>query len=301
MAELRRLVTHSVHLGSIEWQSAARFDSISIISLSSPSALRRCLLFIPSLLSVELFPNFLNRIEESMEESHPFLEESSHEFKQNLSIKWLKPSRRFSFKGLWSTNLTLIASHFAVFVATSCVWGAIIISMILFSPQTVESHVQSTGSHSHNISFFASETDFLTCGHSVEEAKLRGCQYDILTNHWMPGQCTDELSVKEYQSDGSWFPYADENRTELLAVEELGDRPFYYTSMRDHIVHCAVLWRRQFRALSEGWKYVDSITADAEHTMHCADFLMAKAELPDYREMPIKVFVGKSGCHVRDV
>ena len=103
------------------------------------------------------------------------------------------------------------------------------------------------------------------------------------------------------KSDRSWFPYADESRTELLALEELGDLPYYYTSMRDHIVHCAMLWRRQFRALSEGWKYVDQITVDAHHTMHCANFLMEKAELQVYREQAIKVVVGKSGCHVREV
>jgi hypothetical protein len=127
------------------------------------------------------------------------------------------------------------------------------------------------------------------------------CQYDILTNHWLPGQCVDEFSIREYQSDGSWFPYADEQHTKRLAVEELGDLPFYYTSMRDHVVHCANLWKRQFRAMSEGWKHVDSVTVEEEHTMHCSDFLMKKAELPEYRQTPIKVFVGKSGCHVRDV
>jgi hypothetical protein len=157
-------------------------------------------------------------------------------------------------------------------------------------------------SQPHHIGFLASEIDYLTCGTSLQEAKSKGCLYDILSNHWIPNECADEFSIREYQSDGSWYPYNDENRTELLTREELGDRTFYYTSMRDHIVHCAALWRRQFRALSEGWRYLDSVLTDPEHTMHCSKFLVDMSDYgPDFRTMPIKVFVGHAGCHVRDI
>src|ERR1700712_5700323 len=71
--------------------------------------------------------------------------------------------------------------------------------------------------------------------------------------------------------------------------------------MRDHVVHCAELWSRQFRTLWEGWKYVDSVNVDLKHTMHCADILMSQANLPAYHEMPIKVFVDKPRCHVREI
>lgn len=189
--------------------------------------------------------------------------------------------------------------HGANFLATSCIWITVLI--LLGQHNAEHLAIQTNDPSAHRTSFLTPQTQYLTCGKSVQEAKSRGCQYDILTNHWMPNQCSDDFGVKEYQSDGTWLPFGDGNRTKELTVDELGDLPFYYTSMRDHVVHCAMLWKRQFRALSEGWKYVDSITVSAKHTGHCADFLMEKADVPVYRQTSIKVFVGSSGCHVRDV
>jgi hypothetical protein len=237
-----------------------------------------------------------------MEESRPFLRESSVELKRDSRFRWLKLGGRSGIISLWLKNP--VSSHSAVFIATSMVWGCIIIMIIYFSPRTFESVAKSTSlqPHKHNTGILATETKYLTCGDSLQEAKARGCEYDILSNHWIPSECADEFSIKEYQSDGSWFPFADVNRTVPLTREELGDRRSYYTSMRDHIVHCAVFWRRQYRALSEGWKYLDSMIVDPEHTMHCSQFLMDMSEYgPDFRTMPIRVFVGHAGCHVRDV
>lgn len=73
----------------------------------------------------------------------------------------------------------------------------------------------------------------------------------------------------------------------------------YYTNMRDHIVHCAVLWKRQFTAWKESWKYLDGVLVDEHHTMHCADFLVQMTDKgTDFRKVPISVVVGHEGCHV---
>lgn len=113
---------------------------------------------------------------------------------------------------------------------------------------------------------FTANAQLLTCGHSTEEAKSMGCRYDILSNHWIPGVCMDEEAVKEYQMDGSWYGYADRNRTQLLSYESMGDMDFYYTSMRDHIVHCAALWKKQFRAFYVERTNVDTLIGSYEHT-----------------------------------
>lgn len=115
---------------------------------------------------------------------------------------------------------------------------------------------------------------FLKCGTSVEEAKASDCEYDILANHWIPKPCPDSDAIKYYQADGSWHPYAQENRTELLNVEDLGELSHYYTSERDHIIHCAMLWRKQYTIFSKGRKNVDSVTADPVHTHHCIKYLI---------------------------
>ncbi|GAB1316885.1 hypothetical protein MFIFM68171_07095 [Madurella fahalii] len=143
------------------------------------------------------------------------------------------------------------------------------------------------------------------CGTTPDKAIRAGCKYDILSNHWVPGQCLDEAAVAEYQRDGSWLGYADSNRTQVLTVDEMGSMPegFYYTTMRDHIVHCASLWKKQFRAFAENRAVLDWVVADEEHTMHCAQFLVDMTETEgglDYRHMPIKVFVGYAPCWVRE-
>ncbi|KAL6909225.1 hypothetical protein GGI43DRAFT_380027 [Trichoderma evansii] len=233
-----------------------------------------------------------------MEETYPFIDDE--ELPRKLPEKtW------FYSRDSWTTNRLVPYCNFGV-LAVNC----ILLALILFTTLRTTHQISecSTQAHSNaatnqpstNASFFATHSGYLTCGHDKKEAKALGCEYDILTNHWLPGQCTDPKSIQDYQADGSWLPYADEARTKPLKVEDLGALDFYYTSMRDHIVHCATLWKRQYRALSEGWKYVDSITAGGEHAHHCAQFLMDMAEVEGYRTEPIKVFVGKSGCHVRE-
>ncbi|KAH8900093.1 hypothetical protein GQ53DRAFT_816119 [Thozetella sp. PMI_491] len=234
-----------------------------------------------------------------MDESQPFLEqEPIGGLEKNQYFRRTTRSRRISFMDMWSSKSKLFLSHFLVFAVTSCFWGVALVSVARNSNPQAQHH-PSAEMTAGNAKPLASKT-YLTCGNSLQEAKSLGCKYDILTNAWLPGQCTDLASIEEYQADGSWFPYADENRTQALTVDRLGDMEFYYTSMRDHIVHCAVLWIRQFRAFTEEWAYVDSITIDPEHTTHCAKFLMEQADLESYRDMPIRVFVGQSGCYANE-
>lgn len=228
-----------------------------------------------------------------MDESKPFIDK--HEL-----VVVEKEATRPSLRG----KRGFICSNVCTFIVTSVVWALITFSFIwrrncivdncAYKCRTISSPVQSS------LDFFAAHRGYLSCGHSNEEAKAFGCEYDILTNHWLPHQCKDAKSISDYQADGSWMPFADLARTEQLAVAELGDREFYYTSLRDHIVHCAMLWRRQYRAFSEGWKFVDSITADGNHTDHCSGFLMDMADLESFRAEPIVVSVGRSGCYVQE-
>ncbi|PYH90868.1 hypothetical protein BO71DRAFT_282368, partial [Aspergillus ellipticus CBS 707.79] len=140
---------------------------------------------------------------------------------------------------------------------------------------------------------------FKVCPNSTEQAKAMGCRYDILSNHWVPGECYDEAAIEDYKSDGSWFGYSDREWTERLSIDEMGEGPIYYSNMRDHIVHCAVLWRKQYRALYEQRKNLDSIIVDTHHTDHCSDFLIRMSnKFHDHRLDPIVVEVGYAGCYM---
>jgi hypothetical protein len=190
-------------------------------------------------------------------------------------------------------------AHVAVFLFTSIVWGLLLLLLVLIAKTShIENPFQPYPKTVHSI---FRNAKLFTCGNTTEEAKRAGCQYDILSNHWIPSLCMDQGAIEEYQTDGTWFGFADEGRTELLTIDAMGDLDFYYTSERDHIVHCAMLWRKQFRAFMEGRRFFDTIIADERHTIHCSQFLIDMTENgPDYWNRPIVTHVGHAGCLLRE-
>lgn len=231
----------------------------------------------------------------SENEAEPFLKDV--ELSQNVPPENLY--RRCFRRATDFCNIYLsypAVSHSLLFVLTSLFWGSyfIFIPSLNIGPRYLKHSERGN-------STIISNADYIHCGSSVEEARSRDCTYDILNNHWVPSSCIDGPAIQEYQADGSWYGYADWNHTRRLDIKTMGETPVYYTSERDHIVHCAMLWRKQYRALMDGRKYLDSIVVDAAHTMHCSKFLIEMTERgPDFSTMPIKVHVGFAGCHVRD-
>ena len=109
----------------------------------------------------------------------------------------------------------------------------------------------------------------------------------------------DEEFVQEYQDDGSWAAYADENMTQrITSIDEMSELDHYWTSPRDHINHCAVMWKKQFYTLFEDRPVFDEVITDPYHTEHCAEYLMYVTE-DDYKG-PTRVEVGFAGCWIRD-
>lgn len=153
-----------------------------------------------------------------------------------------------------------------------------------------------------------SHATLLTCGASVPEARARGCRYDLLLNNWVPAPCYAQEFVDEYadennysDSPGSnWGGFADEALTQPLTRHQMAEAPFYWTSLRDHIVHCAVLWKKQFATMYEfeARGVLDTVLASAGHTDHCAQYLM------DFGMRnwtgPTKTEMGFAGCWVKN-
>lgn len=234
----------------------------------------------------------------SAEESKPFLGAI------DATIGWrhrLKSQHKSDYspwvRELIST-LGRFTPHFTIFVATSFLWGFI----LLHQQHIAQQKCHFSQYHDLDIpSNFTSNASLITCGHSTPEARAKGCRYDILSNHWVPAICMDEEAVAEYQSDGLWFGFGDENKTQRLTIAAMSELDYYYyTSERDHIVHCASLWCKQYTAFFEGRRYMDTLIASKAHTMHCAQFLVSMTEEgPDYWNVPIKTHVGYAGCWVR--
>ncbi|KAL1866490.1 hypothetical protein Daus18300_006725 [Diaporthe australafricana] len=194
-----------------------------------------------------------------------------------------------------------ILPYLFVAIITSLLWSVVILFFVDIpraSTAAAEQKEPSSGSTGrYNITTNAHK---LTCGNSIPEAKTLGCKYDLLLNNWVPEPCYDKEWLDEYKEDDSWGGYADEAMTQRLSVEEMSERDHYWTSLRDHVNHCAMMWRKQFWALYEERKAFDTVISSPGHTDHCSQFLIDVTDNSRDWSHPTKTSMGFAGCWVRD-
>ncbi len=136
-----------------------------------------------------------------------------------------------------------------------------------------------------------------TCGKTVEEARERGCTFDLLTDNWLPPQCSraglDEfLAIRDGRSTYSfveplglnktgprWRYYVDPNQreeyTDGLEFAPIGGS-VYATTLGEHLTHCTFMLIRATEARASGDR-LDSLSSKVEHSKHCLLFLLEHA------------------------
>ncbi|KAM0285791.1 hypothetical protein ACHAQH_001253 [Verticillium albo-atrum] len=224
----------------------------------------------------------------SKNESRPFLSDDPSADEAN--VRFHQPNQ----------GRARIISHSIVCFVTSLFW----VLIILLTLPDSDAHYTSIDDaapkeqghvHRHNIT---SNARLVTCGNSTQEAKEAGCQYDILLNNWVPEQCLDQEFIDEYRDDQSWAAFSDKEMTKQISVDDMAEVDFYYTSRRDHVNHCAMMWKKQFYVLFDEAKAFDTIVASPGHTDHCAQFLMDAPE--DDWKGPTRTEMGFAGCWIRE-
>jgi hypothetical protein len=150
----------------------------------------------------------------------------------------------------------------------------------------------------------------LHCGNSSMEARALGCVFDLLTNNWMPGYCSDPETDAEYRawvldSDrqlGAWAFFHDAKAEHRVASEqELSDlvgTPVY-TTTENHLAHCAMLARRMHRLATGDIAAVAHNTF--AHTMHCTSAILkaiSTTEQPAAAQIGSTFDVGIVSCLV---
>lgn len=190
-----------------------------------------------------------------------------------------------------------IISHALVFLLTSFLWLPILY-LQSHPPSFLSSGLSKPGNPRHNVT---SNAHLLTCGNSSTQAREAGCEYDILLNNWVPQPCYDTEFILDYTDDESWGAYSspDLSPSSRLTPQQMSEAEFYYTSVRDHINHCGILWKKQFWVLFEERRAVDTVVASQGHTDHCAQYLM-DVEGGVGVEEATRVERGFAGCWVRD-
>lgn len=117
----------------------------------------------------------------------------------------------------------------------------------------------------------------LACGNSTAEAKAHGCSYDPLSACWLPKECPRDYNHEfSHFNNGKPFVYFyDEAATrQMKDYDEVGmnENGHYWTSVREHLVHCLYLLRRGHDVHMRGDR-LDSMLGSIEHVDHCTDFL----------------------------
>lgn len=119
-------------------------------------------------------------------ESAPFLDEAE---KPRLEHRNTRLSAARRTKASISSG---VASHLTICLITSFFWGALLHFITTDAVMEVRNVFPSP---------LIAGAKYLLCGHSTEEAKTLGCEYDILSNHWLPAPCMDQDAIREYQYD----------------------------------------------------------------------------------------------------
>ncbi|KAJ5807418.1 hypothetical protein N7447_010874 [Penicillium robsamsonii] len=122
------------------------------------------------------------------------------------------------------------------------------------------------------------ESQKYTCGNSTEEAKRRGCTFDVLSMNWLPEQCARDETQEfiDYAVNETWVYYRDRHAEHPIEgadeLSELGDK-FWWSTQREHLVHCAFMILRLHKVLERGGK-IDHLTGSFGHTKHCVMMLL---------------------------
>ncbi|KAH6862695.1 hypothetical protein B0T12DRAFT_407366 [Alternaria alternata] len=125
----------------------------------------------------------------------------------------------------------------------------------------------------------------LSCGSNPAEARTNGCTYDVLGNIWVPTPCLDTENLAEFKRMAPWLAY---------------DSDGYWTPVREHMIHCALMWRRLHDGFEKNGRLLDKHVIQMHHTEHCSQTLMEHLDMPTsfLDEIRTRTEAGYSSCQV---
>lgn len=111
----------------------------------------------------------------------------------------------------------------------------------------------------------------LDCGGSPEEAREKGCVYDVMMQDWVPEPCYDPILTEKYLAEGNWTWYADGDGKSIISEEEMrkGEHGSAWMATSYHKAHCVFSWLKIIRALRND-KGISQELLSYDHVLHCA-------------------------------
>ncbi|PSN64612.1 hypothetical protein BS50DRAFT_576044 [Corynespora cassiicola Philippines] len=143
----------------------------------------------------------------------------------------------------------------------------------------------------------------LSCGSSPAEARSNGCTYDVLGNIWVPTPCLDTENLADFKRMAEWQAYDSANATNRLTEQEMSEYIIpdgYWTPVREHMIHCALMWRRLHKGFEKDARLLDKHVLEYHHTEHCSLTLMEHLDMPTsfLDEIRTRTEAGYSKCQV---
>lgn len=130
-----------------------------------------------------------------------------------------------------------------------------------------------------------SDADILTpaviqdCGYSPQEARDRGCVFDVMMQLWTPKDCFDSVLSERFLEVGNWTWYADPGAEHVFTLEEMrkGEHDAVYVAQDYHITHCIYAWERLVRAMRTRAPLITELIS-YDHVIHCRHKTLQRAD-----------------------
>ncbi|EXJ66917.1 uncharacterized protein A1O5_10112 [Cladophialophora psammophila CBS 110553] len=122
----------------------------------------------------------------------------------------------------------------------------------------------------------------LDCGYSPEEARAKGCVYDVMMQDWVPEPCYDSILTERYLAQGNWTWYADGDGKIIISDEEMrkGEHGDAWMSSSYHKAHCIFSWDKTVRALRNNAPISQELLS-YDHVLHCSHQTLNGAEVDE--------------------
>ena len=128
------------------------------------------------------------------------------------------------------------------------------------------------------------------CGSNVQEARAKGCFFDVMLHSWLPEDCFDQALMDDYLTRVPYHWYRDAAFKDEISVEEMrrGEHGSAAVKLEEHGTHCAYVLEKNLRAIMKGKAVARSIYS-VKHAVHCLGLLVDPKTIPGiYTEVVVE-------------
>ena len=197
---------------------------------------------------------------------------------------------------------TFILNNESKKVLTASVLTSVSTVVVMISLWLLWGQIQQSLQHKpfiYDLAFTRDGAGVVSCGESVPEAIALGCTFDELADLWLPPKCSRTYADQYAHSNdgGPFLYYADkEGRYEISNRSLYVGEEIYWSTTRDHLVHCAFNMFRFAHSLRYG-SIVGHDGTFSGHVEHCATLLSQYAlQAPGIDNIDVETQSGFGYC-----